>query len=90
MTLQTKTIKMEISTIGLLEKNQVKVVDILNKVLAMNLFYPQKPGIIIGMSLVQISVNYTSFLMNSMDNSMILLIRLLNEAEHWVESRLLQ
>lgn len=34
MTLQTKTIKMGISTIGLLEKNQVKVVDILNKVLA--------------------------------------------------------
>lgn len=34
MTLQTKTIETGISTIGLLEKNQVKVVDILNKVLA--------------------------------------------------------
>ncbi len=34
MTLQTKTIEMGMSTIGLLEKNQVKVVDILNKVLA--------------------------------------------------------
>ena len=34
MTLQTKPIEMGMSTIGLLEKNQVKVVDILNKVLA--------------------------------------------------------
>jgi len=34
MTLQTKAIEMEMSTIGLLEKNQVKVVDILNKTLA--------------------------------------------------------
>jgi len=34
MTLQTKTIEMGMSTIGLLEKNQVKVVDILNKILA--------------------------------------------------------
>lgn len=34
MTLQTKTMEIEMSTTGLLEKNQVEVVDILNKTLA--------------------------------------------------------